>query len=137
MQTFLPLPDFDESAIILDYRRLGNQRLEARQLLTSLLNGSGWSHHPAAKMWKGYELALAEYGNIMILEWIDRGYRNTMDLIDVDDYVLPPWFGDERVHSSHRSNLLRKDYNYYSQFGWSEGPDLPYHWPDPKEYSDG
>jgi len=25
--------------------------------------------------------------------------------------------------------LLRKDFNYYSQYGWQEQNDLPYIWP--------
>lgn len=27
-----------------------------------------------------------------------------------------------------RSNLLRKDYEYYKQFGWTEPINLPYIW---------
>ena len=41
---------------------------------------------------------------------------------------LPPWIGDERLHSSHRSNLLRKDEKFYSQFNWTEPHDMPYYW---------
>ena len=36
MQTFLPYPDFQISASVLDYRRLGKQRVECKQLLTAL-----------------------------------------------------------------------------------------------------
>jgi len=32
MQTFLPYADFKESAQCLDYRRLGKQRVEAKQI---------------------------------------------------------------------------------------------------------
>ena len=39
------------------------------------------------------------------------------------------WIGDERFHSSHRSNLLRKDPIYYGKYDWKETPDLPYYWP--------
>ena len=35
---------------------------------------------------------------------------------------------DEKVHASHRSNLLRKDYGFYSQYGWGEQLDMNYHW---------
>jgi hypothetical protein len=41
----------------------------------------------------------------------------------------PAWLGDESIHASHRSNLIRKDPKFYAQYGWSEGPDLPYVWP--------
>jgi hypothetical protein len=40
----------------------------------------------------------------------------------------PTWLGDERVHSSHRSNLLRKDAEFYGTKGWPEGPDMEYFW---------
>ena len=43
---------------------------------------------------------------------------------------FPHWLGDVRFHSSHRANLLRKDYEYYSQFGWTENPKSPYVWHD-------
>jgi hypothetical protein len=41
----------------------------------------------------------------------------------------PPWLGDEAFHASHRSNLLRKNPEWYGQFGWTEPDDLPYVWP--------
>lgn len=82
-------------------------------------------------MWRGYEIALAQYQGVMIREWIARGYNNTMDWIDpATDGPLPHWHDDERVYASHRSNLLRKDPQHYGQFGWTEGPDLPYHFPE-------
>ena len=43
---------------------------------------------------------------------------------------FPHWLGNEKFHSSHRANLLRKDYEYYSQFGWDENPESPYVWHD-------
>lgn len=42
---------------------------------------------------------------------------------------MPPWLGDEALHASHRSNLIRKDPEWYGRFGWTEPPDLPYVWP--------
>jgi hypothetical protein len=133
MQTFLPYPDFQQSANCLDYRRLGKQRVEAYQiynLLTGVTKPNNWSNHPAVKMWRGYESALALYHNVMIETWVGRGYRNNMKLIEVDDYVdYPCWFGSDDFHASHRSNLLRKDPKHYGQYGWTESPDLPYIWP--------
>ena len=79
MQTFLPYPDFAESLRVLDSRRLGKQRLEAMQLLLAIsADGSGWSHHPAAAMWRGYTNALKQYHNLAIGEWVRRGYLNRM-----------------------------------------------------------
>lgn len=135
MQTFLPLPNFQLSAKVLDWRRLGKQRLEAAQLLKAMYAQGAWSNHPACKMWKGYTIALQHYHDIMILEWKSRGYKNTMELFlpNLDDMILPFWFGDSAFHASHRSNLLRKDSAYYGKFGWTEPQDLPYVWPLRKE----
>lgn len=130
MQTFLPYADFSESVKCLDYRRLGKQRVEAMQILNALKDPNyGWQNHPAVKMWRGYEGALKAYMNICIKEWLRRGYKNNMELARVPKSVkYPPWFGNEKFHASHRSNLLRKDPEWYGQFGWLESPDLPYVW---------
>lgn len=131
MQTFLPYPDFAASLRVLDYRRLGRQRVEAFQLLRAISGkGSGWSNHPVAIMWRGYDNALKEYHNLAIDEWVQRGYRNNMPKKRIRGKgVYPPWIGDNAFHASHRSNLLRKDRYYYSVFGWTEPDDLPYIWP--------
>ena len=130
MQTFLPYKSFEDSARCLDYRRLGKQRVEARQIYNAIKTKGGWSNHPAIKMWTGYENALMEYSNVIIKEWVRRGFKNTMALVDVCGEVRnPSWLGDEVFHSAHRSNLLRKDFDYYSQFKWNEPLDLPYVWP--------
>jgi hypothetical protein len=104
--------------------------VEARQIYNAIRNKGGWSNHPAIRMWAGYENALLEYSNVIIEEWIRRGFKNTMALVDICGEVKnPPWLGDEVFHSAHRSNLLRKDFNYYSKFNWHEPLDLPYIWP--------
>ncbi len=130
MQTFLPYPDFMESSRVLDTRRLGKQRVEAVQLIRSL-NGEtkGWANHPARVMWRGFIPALMEYHDTMIEEWIRRGFRNTMPIFDVIAEAYPPFIGDEAFHSSHRSNLLRKDPVFYEAFGWTDDPNAPYIWP--------
>ena len=132
MQTFLPYPNVIESVKCLDYRRLGKQRVEAMQIL-NILEGrtekKGWINHPAVKMWRGYEDALAYYMNWCIWEWISRGYNNTMQTVNVPEFFdYPPWFGLWDFHASHRSNLLRKDPEFYGQYGWTEPDDLPYIW---------
>lgn len=151
MQTFLPYPDFRRSAWALDNRRLGKQRVECLQLLHGLLrqktvqmvtgwmlipfNPKGWVNHPASKMWRGYEASLAEYAIECCDEWIRRDYRDTcrpriiLLVPTADPAIKPSWFGCEAFHASHRSNLLRKDPKWYSQFEWREPPGLPYIWP--------
>lgn len=80
-------------------------------------------------MWRGYEDALKLYQNITISEWVSRGYNNNMSYeeVDIDKVIYPLWLGDERVHRSHRSNLLRKFYEHYSQY-FNEPTDLEYYW---------
>lgn len=132
MQTFLPYSDFEKSAKVLDYRRLGKQRVECLQLL----NGS-WPHHPASKMWRGHFYALADYGIVICDEWISRGYKDTCKgkilclQQSLENTGLPNWFGNLEFHRSHKSNLLRKNQEFYSKFDWQVPADLPYIWPNP------
>ena len=134
MQTFLPYDDISLTVACLDSKRLGKQRVEAMQIhdvVSGKRTQGGWLNHPAVLMWSGYADALAFYHNSMIDEWIRRGFRNNMSRLPLPpgEIVFPTWFGDERLHSSHRSNLLRKDSDWYGQFGWSEPTDLEYYWP--------
>lgn len=145
MQTFLPYADFVTSAQVLDYRRLGKQRVETLQILNTLLGVSkGWQNHPAVKMWRGHETLLIEYGVAMCDEWIARGYKDTCrgKIVGLGDLIAdeeresfpgerePSWIGDEQFHVSHQSNLIRKDPIYYSPIFDGVPSDLPYVWPD-------
>ncbi|SHH24070.1 hypothetical protein SAMN05443575_3511 [Jatrophihabitans endophyticus] len=137
MQTFLPVPDFAESARVLDDARLGKQRVEAFQIIRALDGVTrGWRNHPAVRMWRGYEPALLRYGLAVCDEWDRRGNADTVRAKLADHareegrrVFLPDWVGDDAVHASHRSNLLRKDPDFYGRYGWSEPADLPYVWP--------
>jgi hypothetical protein len=136
MQTFLPYPSFEETATVLDKQRIGKQRVEAYQVLNIITTPDytgGWHNHPAVHMWRGYEDALRLYLNAMLVEWEDRGFQNNMVHYDLSQatIVFPWWLGDARLHDSHKSNLLRKDPTYYSQFGWQVPANLPYFWPVP------
>lgn len=137
MQTFLPYPSFSKSAQVLDWRRLGKQRVECKQLLIAIERGDrkGWGRHPAALMWEGYERALCTYAIACVREWRRRGYNDSMLPFFIEarrsheDTGLPWWLGIERFHSVHRANLIRKNPTYYSQFGWVEKPIDGYWWP--------
>lgn len=134
MQTFLPHADFMRCASILDDKRLWKQVLEAKQILATLRGDSkAWANHPAVAMWRGYENELTGYLKTHVDEWLIRrlgGIATLQDYYvgDTGDHK-PLWLGDYRLHTSHRSNLLRKDREYYSRFGWTEPDDLPYFWP--------
>ncbi len=136
MQTFLPYPSFIESAAVLDRARLGKQRVEAKQILCAILDPDyGWQTHPATNMWRESPWLLANYGYFICKEWRERGYRDSLlpwfndRTIELQPTAIPDWIGDPALHASHRSNLLRKDPDHYSQFNWAEPDDLPYLWP--------
>lgn len=144
MQTFLPYPDFEATARALDPRRLGKQRVEALQCLRAQrVPGHGWRHHPAAKMWHGYEEALAAYGLAICRAWVALGHADTVAAKLVAELgseprtqdelraagALPPWLGDEAFHRSHRSALVRKDPAWYRPMFPDVPDDLPYVWP--------
>jgi hypothetical protein len=43
--------------------------------------------------------------------------------------ALPPWLGDEAVHRSHQSALVRKDREHYAPLFLDVRDDLAYVWP--------
>ena len=138
MQTFLPELTFEASASALDYHRLGKQRVETYQILRTLTGKSdSWKNHPAVKMWRGYEKALCAYGLAICEEWrYVRGYKDTCweKIYDIErefdgqPYVIPPWFTAELVES-HRSNLIRKNPEFYKPKWPGTKENLPYIWP--------
>ena len=152
MQTFVPYPDMRKSAKTLDDKRLGKQRVESLQIIRALTYEKyGWKHHPAVLMWKGYEEALGAYARAICDEWTKRGYADTCAVTITTDLStagirtpprtegqlrkakkLPPWWGDEAVHASHRRALLRKDPDHYALHFPDDDPTQPdddYVWP--------
>lgn len=173
MQTFLPYPDFAESAAVLDQKRLGKQRVENLQIMQALIgyrlqtrkrkridhklrwvdvpekewkfvvaDGQGWVNHPAVLMWAKTPRALMVYQDAICDEWESRGYHDTCRYktrLVLDKYrppaqriLMPKWLGDEKLHLSHQSNLIRKDPLFYTpKFG--SVPAMEYVWPVKKE----
>ena len=148
MQTFLPHPDFEQSARVLDQKRLGKQRVECLQVLRGLtVEGYGWRHHPAVKMWTGREEALGRYAFTCCEVWVEGGFGDTcaatigaeLARVGISTVrsqaaldragALPSWLGDEDFHRSHRSALVRKDPDFYGALFPDVPDDLPYVWP--------
>jgi len=140
MQTFLISSDPIETAKLLDYKRLGKQRTETVQILNILLDQTGtrgWRNHPAVRMWKGYEAFLVKvYLKAMIEEWKNRGYKSPKcdehykrlyKLVEHQEPIAPSWFSNE-FFTSHKSNLVRKNSDYYKPLFNIDG-NLPYVWP--------
>ena len=140
MQTFLPYSDFDKSASVLDMKRLGKQRVETLQIMKAILDPTyGWQNHPAVNMWRDHILSLMEYQAAICAEWTGRGYKDTcleksFALIEEQKphyrIVKPSWLGDEQVHLSHQSNLLRKFPEHYGQYFDNVPNNLEYIWPE-------
>jgi hypothetical protein len=137
VNTFVTSDDLRECARSLDYRRLGKQRVEAYQIWRCLQGlTKGWRNHPAVKAWEGHRCALAMYTNVMIDEWIARGYNNTMQkLPHCKNPRFPSWWGWEPMIKSHQASLNRKDSSFYS-FQVGDYKDHGYIWPSkvPDEY---
>lgn len=135
MQTFLPYADFEACANVLDWKRLNKQITEGEQILTALnpnTKSNAWKNHPAVLMWKGYETALMLYINVMHKVWDEKYAKKTRKnpYFTIEGEVkFPPWLGMPTLHASHRSNLLRKNKEFYSKFNWSEPSDMEYVWP--------
>ena len=149
MQTFLPYADFAASARVLDPKRLGKQRVETIQVVRALTREKyGWRHHPAVLMWRGCEEALGCYGMAIVDAWTELGFADTCGATLRADLAaagiceirsqaelaavgaLPRWLGDEAIHRSHRSALVRKDPAYYRALFLDVPDDLEYVWPE-------
>jgi hypothetical protein len=82
-------------------------------------------------MWVGYVPALKLYVRAVSEELAARRSDILVSPLIWDELIaFPPWFGDNRLHSSHRANLLRRNYRYYAPLGWSEQPSFVYWWPE-------
>lgn len=154
MQTFVTRFSDGITAHDLDTPRLGKQRLETLQILKVLTGETeAWKNHPAVGMWRGYEMALCNYGSAMCLEWFNRGHKDALaeefalrqrqiragEPFAIGDgiwgpeispeFVEPPWRRDKQVLTSHRSNLIRKMSDFYSPKYPDQRMGLPYLWP--------
>ena len=119
---------------LLDYRRLGKQRVEAKQIIDTIENKTdGWKNHPVSKMWKDHVIGLKYYFNCCVDEWVNRGYKNTMIKYDLSDYLLPdgsydelkllPWFYyNKQIQESFKASLYRKEPDFYKDIISHDSP---------------
>ena len=142
MQTFLPYASFRDSAKVLDNKRLGKQRIEARMILEILNDGSAsksrWRNHPAVKLWQDHRNLLCLYGMEICLEWRYRGFKDKQLVTFANSYaqlsnsnsedIYSMKYFSKALHASHRAALLAKNPEHYSQFQWDEKPEIKYVW---------
>lgn len=118
MQVFIPVANVSQSLRLLDKRRLGKQRVEAKQLIDTILNRpmsngkprKGWYNHPAAVMCREYLPFLIYYYNQSLTIFAERGGNNNKLKYEpqVGELRLPWWWDNDDVHASHRGRLLFK-----------------------------
>jgi hypothetical protein len=137
MQTFLPSANIQNSAMLLDNKRLNKQILEGYQILNVLSGQSptgGWRNHPAVLMWKGFERGLWEYVQAMVREARNRGIRtenNEANLNRLKDLCWDIWGNNRpefwhdnnkvmRLTTTHKANLFDKDPIYYVKFAYAK-----------------
>ena len=126
--TFLPYPSIRKSVSILDTFTLRNQRIIAKLILNTLdpkHSDKLMSIHPGVEMWRGYEEMLKGYLDDCTMEWMARGYPNTMitQKVHYAKMRIPRWWAKKEIHSSHRAMLLKKNPKYYSKFKWKDSND--------------
>ncbi|MCS7094410.1 MAG: pyrimidine dimer DNA glycosylase [Thaumarchaeota archaeon] len=130
MQIFRPYVDWRRSADVLDDRRLGKQRVECMQVLNVILRKlgwindgrKGWLNHPIGLLYynsgKPYVRDIVGFFNACVQEWVNRGFRNSIDLSDIS-HLLARVEGTEgtpitRIHElEYRRVLLVKDPAHY------------------------
>ena len=145
VNTFIIVPDIVKTAQLLDTKRLGKQRIEALEIINCLEEfdktgkiTSKWGNHPVVKCWMGFTNHLKVYYNIILREWINRGYNNNMEFYQIENenlyhivpcnfhnnsivfcgtynyYSFPFWVAFYPFYMSHQASLCRKYPKYYS-----------------------
>ena len=106
------------------------------------IRSTPWYNHPATQLWKGHERSFQHYVLTICEEWISRGFKDTVKpkvwdiFLNMSDPICPEWnafyhppiIGDKEFHNSHKSALLLKYPEHYSQFNWNVKPQLNYKW---------
>lgn len=160
MQTFLPYPDFLQSAQVLDKKRCWKQVVETKQIIDCLIGIQSdsfkelseqnkrkqfpWKNHPAVKMWEGHTEQLKYYFNCFLdvcvtTHKINTKYKSLNPSIDflldvISDIDITPiwWLGNENFHRAMRARLIEKNREFYLPlFPDDEGfNNGKYLWPD-------
>ncbi len=143
MQIFLPYSDIEKSVRALDNRRLAKQTVECIQIIKALtMEDAGWKSHPAVKMVRNHAGWVHQYADATVRECSRRNIDRTKSrahllslrvLTQRQLSYAPSWFGDDDFHRAHRSNLVRKDSDFYFPRFVMDDPEidgtLDYIWP--------
>lgn len=116
MQTFLPYPNFESSAKVLDNARLNKQIVECQQILMVLHgDAEGHKNHPVMDMWRDDTQCLCYYGLVMFEEYKQRTgkkkHKSSDTILSYFNWNVskdPWWLGYKELHQTHQSRLMHK-----------------------------
>lgn len=115
--TFVPFPNLEKIASVLDKKRYNKQITECIELVNALEGTKqGYSKHPATLMWKGHIEALKFYYNFLLAKWYEFGGKGSRKPYEIaeEEVSWPWWWGLESVHLSHKLSLRRKNPEHYT-----------------------
>lgn len=142
IQTWLPLPNYEESVRCLRMEELAVQRFHVLELMEFIhqvpeessqlpSDYSRLEDEPSfdwsVRMWRGFELQLCEYGLTCCDEWSMRRTKKDpmyekiefhMECATTEDAdgSKPNWFGDVDFHLSHQAALVLRDSGHYGSY---------------------
>ena len=85
-----------------------HQRFDVK-LPDDIIGTTGFVSHPIVKMWIGFKNCLSHYINCNIQEWVRRGYKNNMSLIEITGEIVYPSWINEETFDIHKTMLLQKE----------------------------
>lgn len=147
LMVWLPYPNLRLSVHCLSAFHLGKQFADSVTILRVLAGHNGGGHGKfvtTTSAWGHNPESLLVYSSFAHTELYKRGW--TRDHPNprtpegkkhfklpgewyTDEYQVPDWVGVERIHASHRSYLITKDREWYSQFAWTEYESRVIVWP--------
>jgi hypothetical protein len=139
MNILVPLDDLSDSVAVLSDKDLRKQISDNKKILAELDELDTDSElevnsEPVLAMWRGHGDAIRHYHNFCVYFARKRGLNTRAKSLTIKNfsYSMPWWWGNDRVHGSHRSSLLKKNHLHYSKF-WKEEHDRSLYWPRPDE----
>jgi len=78
-------------------------------LADDLAIGPGHKHHPAVRLWLGFERALTQYMNAHIKAWIERDGENNLPTYPLVDCPRPAWTYNPDIYRRTKAILLQRE----------------------------
>lgn len=133
MVIYLPYPSLIQTVACLSDQHVRQQYVSCAQLVSILsFRPRGWTLSPLVRMWRYHPGVLQIHYRLLYFQCLARDIEVSKlgNSVQGPRTVLPIWFSDPRLHSSHRRVLLRRDFQHYSQFWPDVEPDTRLYWPE-------